>query len=36
MDLLMETCIRAEMAKDSVLLIGIVEADETYVTPQGE
>ena len=27
----METCIRAEMAKDSVLLQGIVEADETYI-----
>ena len=26
-----ETCIRAEMAKDSVLLQGIVEADETYI-----
>ena len=27
----MATCIRAEMAKDSVLLKGIVEADETYI-----
>ena len=26
-----ETCIRAEMAKDSVLLKGIVEADATYI-----
>ena len=27
----METCIRAEMAKDSVMLQGIIEADETYI-----
>lgn len=27
----METCIRAEMAKDSVVLQGIIEADETYI-----
>lgn len=27
----METCIRAEMAKDNILLQGIIEADETYV-----
>ncbi len=27
----MMTCIRAEMAKDNVLLQGIVEADETYI-----
>lgn len=27
----MMTCIRAEMAKDNVLLEGIVEADETYI-----
>ena len=26
-----ETCIRAEMAKDSILLNGIIEADETYI-----
>ena len=27
----MITCIRAEMAKDSVILEGMVEADETYI-----
>ncbi len=27
----MGTCIRAEMAKDNILLQGIIEADETYV-----
>ena len=27
----MMTCIRAEMAKESVILEGIVEADETYI-----
>lgn len=27
----METCIRAEMAKDNILLQGIIEADETYI-----
>ena len=27
----MMTCIRAEMAKDNVLLQGIIEADETYI-----